>query len=71
MANMLMHRVETLESTTVETVKAMQDALGAMQGPGRDDRNLSHTYVVELLCETLSDGSEAFEVRVRRAERQT
>lgn len=71
MVNALMHRVETLESETVETVKALQDALGAVQGAGRDDRYLDDTYTVDLLCETLSDGSEAFSVRIRKTPRQT
>lgn len=70
MTNVLLHRVEVIESTPVETIKQLQDAIGACQGPGKDDRNLAATYLVELLCETLSDGSEVFEVRIRPAERQ-
>jgi hypothetical protein len=64
------NRTDVLESDTVETVKQMQDALGAKQGPGRDDRHLADTYVVELVAHTMSDGTERQEVRVRKASRQ-
>jgi hypothetical protein len=68
MANTLLHRVEVLASETVETVRQLQGALGALQGPGRDDRHLSDTLVVELVAETLSDGSVAYALSLRKAE---
>lgn len=70
MANALMHRVEVLETEMVRTVKQLQDAVGSMQGPGRDDRMLIETMKVCLVMETFSDGSVVYEVRVRPADRE-
>jgi hypothetical protein len=70
MVNTLVHRVETLQGETVETVGSLVDTLRSFQGPGRDDRLLDDTYVVELVAETLSDGSSAMSVRIRKAEAQ-
>jgi hypothetical protein len=61
--------VETLATETVETANQLQNALGAMQGSGHEDRNLSGTWVVELVCETTNDGAEAYEIRLRKATR--
>ena len=61
-------RCELIEAESVETVKQLRDAIGAMQGPGRDDRYLDKTYRAELWAETLSDGSVAYSVVIREAE---
>jgi hypothetical protein len=68
MTNTLLHRVERLDVGFASSVKELQDLLGAMQGPGRDDRPLHRMYRVELLCETLSDGSQAMSVRLTERE---
>jgi len=68
MVNTLVHRVETLERETVETVGSLVDVLRSFQGPGRDDRLLDDTYVVELVSETLSDGSSAMSVKIRKVQ---
>jgi hypothetical protein len=65
MVGTFVRRTDVLESGLVETVKQLQDAAGAMQGPGKDDRRLSRTYVVELVLQTLSDSSEILKVQIR------
>lgn len=66
MANALLHKVEVVESYTVETLDQLQVALKEL-GSG-DELNLSHSYRIELLSETLSDGSVAHEINIRKAE---
>jgi hypothetical protein len=69
MSSIFCRRTDVIESETVETIKQLQDALGAMQGSGKGDRHLSDTYVVELVDHIMSDNSELREVRIRRAEK--
>lgn len=64
MSNALLHKVEVV-AETVETVQQMRDAIAHLAG----DTALFPGYRVELLSETLSDGSVACEVRIRLAER--
>lgn len=64
MVNTLVHEVETLDSATVETVGQLHTALRELTG---EDVDLAASYRVELLGETLSDGSVAFSIRIREA----
>jgi hypothetical protein len=65
MANTLLLRTEVIKSITVETVKELQDALSSMQDPSDDFRRLGTDCLVELICSTLSEGSEVMEVYIR------
>lgn len=65
MSNALLHKVEVEEAETVETVSQLKAFLAAVE----DDIELSWSYRVELQSETLSDGSVAYAVHIRRAER--
>lgn len=65
MPNALLHKVEVEEAETVETVSQLKAFLAAVE----DDIELSWSYRVELQSETLNDGSVAYAVHIRRAER--
>jgi len=66
MVNSFSHKVEVQGRETVETVQQLRDALESMTD---SNQHLAESYVVELLCETLSDHSQAYSVRIRLAER--
>jgi hypothetical protein len=68
MGNTLVHKTETVFAASVETARAMQLAMAELVESGRDI-DLTDTYRVELIEETLSDGSKVQEVRIRKAER--
>lgn len=67
MSNAVAHKVETVDFLTVETANQLRSALTHLIGDG--DENLDRSYVVSLLSETLSDGSRAYELNIRKAER--
>ena len=61
--NTLLHRVDCESRVSVETVDQLIEALTDQT------LDLDVTYVVEVLAETLSDGSVVRSVRIRPAER--
>lgn len=68
MANTLVHRTEIEESVTVETVGDLLEALAKLTGTEGAEMQLTRTYVVSLVAETLSDRSVAHSIQLREAE---
>jgi hypothetical protein len=64
MVNSLVHDIRIAEKLVVEDCEQLADAIRYFG----TDFPLDRTYCVELLIETLSDGSEASSIRVRLAE---
>lgn len=67
MANAFVHKTEVADSMTVETTGQLREALTRLYCGEHD--LLAETYVVERIHETLSDGSVANEIRIRKAGR--
>lgn len=62
--NTLLHEVRVAEKLVVEDTTALAAAIGWFG----DDLPLDKTWCVELLIETLSDGSEVSTIRLRPAD---
>lgn len=67
MANALLHDVRTEDAETVETARQLSLAVCTLADG--EDHDLDDTYVIERIAETLSDGSIARSIRIRKAER--
>lgn len=67
MVNTLVHPTVVADRTAVDDAEQLESAIRYF---GKD-LPLDRTYMVELLVETLSDGSEVSTLRIRHAERVT
>lgn len=72
MANTLVHETTFIDTYTVEDVAQLLQALTALgESSGGIEAwkiTLSYSYRVSLIQETLSDGSTAYEIEIRKAE---